>query len=123
VSIYSVLALTALLVHLGWILWVLLGWLGTRGRHWLRWVHILSLLYSILIETLLWPCPLTLVENWAQRRAGAAGYEEPFLVHYLQSVIYPDVSPELITWVAAAVCLSILGVHALRFRRRRGGNW
>jgi hypothetical protein len=39
------------------------GWIVTRNRPVLRWLHILSLLYSILIENVPWPCPLTLTRD------------------------------------------------------------
>ncbi|HXE75398.1 MAG TPA: DUF2784 domain-containing protein [Candidatus Xenobia bacterium] len=121
--IYHVLAIAAFTLHAAWILWVLLGWLATRGRPLLRWLHIGSVVYGILIELLLWPCPLTLLENWSLQRAGQTPYTESFLIHYLESVIYPDVSQQLLTWVAVAICLAILGVHGLRFARRRNGKW
>jgi hypothetical protein len=123
VKIYRLLAVAVLTVHLAWIVWVILGWLITRNRALLRWLHILSLIYSILIETLPWPCPLTLAEQWLEGRGGIEPYHEPFLVHYLEALVYPNVSPALLTWSAVAVCLSILGIYAWRFRRRRLSGW
>jgi hypothetical protein len=113
----------AFTLHAARILWVLLGWLATRGRPVLRWLHIGSVVYGILIEVLLWPCPLTLLENWSMTRAGEKPYEESFLIHYLESVIYPEVSQPLLTVVAVLVCVAILGVHGLRYARGRDGEW
>ena len=88
-----------------------------------RSLHIGSVVYGILIEVLLWPCPLTLLENWSLARAGQTPYEESFLIHYLESVIYPEVSQQLLTAAAVIVCLAILGVHGLRYARGRNGRW
>jgi hypothetical protein len=112
-----------LALHLAWILWVLLGWLVTRNRPWLRWFHIGSLGYAILIEIFLWPCPLTLAENFFLRRAGLQPYRESFLIHYLEAVIYPDLPQAVISWTAVALCLAIFGVHVLRFRQRHRTRW
>lgn len=120
-NVYELLAVVAL--HLLWILWVVFGWLATRNRPVLRWLHIGSLVYSVLIEVLLWPCPLTLAENWFLARAGAEPYRESFLIHYLDAIVHPDVSQALVTGVAVAVCLFILGLYALRFRRRSSAGW
>jgi len=113
VKTYTVLAALVLALHLVWILWVLLGWLLTRRRPLLRWLHIGSLVYAIFIEVFLWPCPLTIAENWLQARAGRQAYQESFLIHYLRHTIYPNVSQTLLTWIAVAVCLAILTVHGL----------
>ena len=121
--IYHVLAVVAFTLHAAWIVWVLLGWLGTRGRPVLRWLHIGSVVYGILIEVLLWPCPLTLLENWSLARAGEQPYEESFLIHYLESVIYPEVPQQLMTVAAVIVCVAILSVHGLRYARGRDGRW
>ncbi len=121
--VYKLLAVGVLVVHLVWIMGVIFGWLFTRNRPVLRWVHILSLIYSILIETLPWPpCPLTIAEQWLKSRAGIRPYREPFLVHYLQALVYPDVSQTLLMWSAVAVCLFNLGVYTIRFRRRHALN-
>ena len=117
------LAVLVLILHLLFIGWVLLGWLLTGRRPWLRWAHILSLFYGIVIETGPWPCPLTLAENYFLERAGIAPYHEPFLVHYLEAVVYPDVSPVLLTWCAVAVCGFILAIYVRRFRRRTAAGW
>ena len=122
-SVYHLLAVAVLTVHLGWIVWVIFGWLLTRNRPVLRWFHILSLIYSILIENLPWPCPLTVAETRFEELAGIQPYREPFLVHYLQELIYPNVSQALLAWCASAVCVAILGIYGLRFRRRRTAGW
>jgi Protein of Unknown function (DUF2784) len=115
----GVLAVLVLLIHLLWILWVILGWLVTRNRRLLASLHIGSLLWGILMEVGPWPCPLTIAEQWPQRRAGSIAYEGSFLIHYLEAVIYPDVSQELLTWVGSGVCFVILGIHGRRFWQER----
>ena len=118
-NLYLALAAAVLTLHLAWIAWIALGWLLTRSRPWLRAFHISSLLYSIVIELGPWWCPLTLVEQWAQSRAGMEPYRDSFLIHYLETLVYPSVSEPLLAWGAAGFCALILGVYGLRFRRRR----
>ena len=113
-SVYRFLAVAVLTVHLAWIVWVIFGWVITRNRPILRWFHILSLIYSILIENLSWPCPLTVAETRLEELAGIRAYHEPFLVHYMDALVYPNISQTLLTWCASAVCVVILGVYAMR---------
>ena len=115
-TLNQVLAGAVFIIHFAWILWVIFGCLLTRGRPILAWLHIFSLVYGILIEILLWPCPLTIAENWLQAQAGVVPYQEGFLVHYLKALIYPDVSQNLLTWIASAVCLFNLAIYGLRLR-------
>lgn len=120
---YHLLALGAFLLHLAWIGWVVLGWLWTRRRRVLRWAHIGSVIYGLLIEIFFWPCPLTYLEQWAMRRAGRQPYGGDFLLHYLDALIYPRVPPRLITAVGVAVCLLVLAIYLRRYRRRDAGGW
>jgi len=122
-NIYQSLAGVAFAVHLLWILWVILGCLWTLKRQLLRWFHILSLLYAIMIEILPWPCPLTIAEQWFRTRAGVTPYDEPFLIHYLRALVYPDISQELLMWGGIGVCMFNLGVYGVRFRRRQSSGW
>ena len=119
-NLYQGLAQVVLCTHLVWIAWVICGCLLTRHSALLRWFHILSLLYGIVIEAGPWYCPLTLLEQALMNRAGLTPYHEGFVIHYLQAVVYPDVSPQLLTWVGTAVCVVNLGVYAWRFRSRAG---
>jgi hypothetical protein len=69
VKVYHGMAVTIPTLHLLWIFWVICGALLTRRRRALRWLHIISLVYSVLIEALPWPpCPLTLLEAWLEAR-------------------------------------------------------
>jgi len=118
-KLFEVLVGLVLLVHLLWILWVILGWLVTRSRLLLRWSHVSSRLWGILIEVRPWPCPLTIAEQRLQGRAGSAPYEGSFLNHYLEFLIYPDVSTGALTWAGSGVCLLILAIHSRRFWQER----
>ena len=115
---YGALAGAVLAAHLMWILWVILGALLTRQRPILGGFHIVSLVYGIVIEVSPWPCPLTLLEQWLQGRAGVTPYTESFLVHYLESLVYPDVSQRLLVTGAVSVAAFNLGVYGRRFWRK-----
>jgi hypothetical protein len=114
-TLYSGLLILVLGVHLGWILWVILGALVTRGRPLLRWFHIASLIYGILIELVDFPCPLTMAEDALRLAAGLAPYNEGFIAHYLGALVYPDVSPVLLTWAGVLVCAFNLAIYVRRY--------
>jgi Protein of Unknown function (DUF2784) len=118
-SLYSMLAAWVLVVHLLFILWVIFGALLTRSRPWWRRVHIACLIWGVLVEFLPWPCPLTLLENWLEVRAGVQPYQGGFLLHYLDATVYPNVSPILLTVAGVAVCGFNLGVYLWIFARRK----
>jgi hypothetical protein len=108
----SALATAVLFLHGLFIFWVIFGALLVRSRPILRGLHIASLVWGILTELLPWPCPLTLLENWLEARAGVEPYEGGFLLHYLDRLIYPDVSPTVLTIAGVFVCALNLALYA-----------
>ena len=110
-NFYSALAVSVLFLHALFILWVVFGALLTRSRPILRWLHIGSLVWGILTELLPWPCPLTLLENWVETKAGVQPYQGGFLLHYLDKLVYPDVSATVLTTVGVIICALNLGFY------------
>ncbi|HZQ18192.1 MAG TPA: DUF2784 domain-containing protein [Terriglobales bacterium] len=112
---YSALAIAVLILHALFILWVIFGALLTRHRPVLRLLHITSLIWGVITELTLWACPLTFLENWFESRAGVEPYHGGFLLHYLDKLVYPDVSPILLTIVGVLVCVANLGIYVWMF--------
>jgi hypothetical protein len=111
-NFYSSLASAVLFVHALFIVWVIFGALLTRSRPLLRWLHIASLIWGILTELLPWPCPLTLLENSLEAKAGVAPYQGGFLLHYLDRLVYPDISATVLTVAGVFVCALNLAFYA-----------
>lgn len=113
------------MLHLLWCVWVLMGWAVTRYRPVLRTLHIASLIYAIVVETVPWlPCPLTVAETWLGTRAGIEPAHGPFLVRVLDALVYPDLPEWLVVGGAVVVCVGILCVYLHRYRRRvLDGQW
>ena len=103
-NVYSGLALCILFLHALFILWLIFGDFLTRSRPLLRWLHIVSLVWGILMELLPWPCPLTLLENWLETKAGVEPYQGGFLLHYLDKLVYPNISATSLTIAGVLVC-------------------
>ena len=103
-NFYSALAVSVLFLHALYILWVVSGAFLTRSRPILRWLHVGSLVWGILTELLPWPCPLTLLENWLEGYAGVEPAQGGFLLHYLDKLVYPDISSTMLTTVALIIC-------------------
>jgi Protein of Unknown function (DUF2784) len=117
---YSVLATLVLFVHALFILWVVFGALLARSRPFLRRLHMASLIWGILTELLPWPCPLTLLENGLEQRAGIEPYQGGFLLYYLDKLVYPNVPAPALTIAAVIVCLLNLAFYA---RLKWRGTW
>ena len=103
-NFYSALAISVLFLHALYILWVVFGALLTRSRPILRWLHVASLVWGILTELLPWPCPLTLLENLLEGRAGVKPDQGGFLLSHLDKLVYPDISSVMLTTVAVIIC-------------------
>ena len=110
-NFYSGLAVCVLFLHALFIVWVVLGAFVTRSRPVLRWLHIASLVWGILTELLPWPCPLTLLEDWLEGKAGIQPYQGGFLLHYLDKLVYPDISVTVLTVVGVLVCALNLALY------------
>ena len=94
----------------------------TRSRPILRWLHIGSLIWGILTELMPWPCPLTLLENWLEQKAGVEPYQGSFLLHYIDKLVYPDISATLLTVAGVLVCALNLAIYGMRAWRARPHN-
>jgi hypothetical protein len=113
-GLYSSIAILVLFLHALFILWVVFGALVTRSRPVLRWLHIASLVWGILTELLPWPCPLTVLENWLEAKAGAQPYQDGFLLHYLDKLVYPDISATILTVAGVIICALNLAFYGLQ---------
>lgn len=117
------LADAVLSVHLLFILWVIFGWIFTRRRPWLRDIHIGCVAYGIFIEVSNLTCPLTWLESLLEKRGGLKPSHQPFILHFLDAMVYPNVSLWLVVVCSVAVCAAILGVYWRRFAGRDSKGW
>src|SRR6516164_1033328 len=111
-SVYGALAAFVLFTHALFIFWVVFGALLTRSRPSLRRLHIASLIWGILTEVLPWPCPLTLLEDALEHRAGIEPDQGGFLLHYLDKLVYPDVPANVLVIAGVSVCVLNLTYYA-----------
>jgi hypothetical protein len=121
-NLYSALATAVLFLHALFMVWVVFGAIVTRSRPILRWLHIVSLIWGILTELTPWPCPLTLLENWLEQKAGVAPYQGGFLLHYMDKLVYPDISATVLTVAGGLVCAFNLGIYGRQAWRFRSQN-
>ena len=105
---YELAANLTALTHFAFLVFVVFGaYLGRRSRPW-RYAHMVCMTYGVMIEVFYWYCPLTYVEQTLRKRAGRGFYEEPFIAHYLNQIIYLD----LPQWSLILAAMIVLGVNA-----------
>lgn len=90
---YKILADILVFIHFVWILFLLFGafW-GARSRV-IRIVHLSGLFFAILIQVFDWYCPLTNIELWLRlRHDPSLTYTGSFIIHYVEKVVYLEIS-------------------------------
>ena len=111
--LYTLAAEGVVLLHFAWIVFVVTGafWLRRHPR-W-RLVHLFTVVYSVAIETFRWICPLTHLEQALWRRAGGEAYQEAFLTHYVETLIYAP-APQ---WLLVSATVTLLAVTLVLYSR------
>ncbi|MGH9326803.1 MAG: DUF2784 family protein, partial [Terriglobia bacterium] len=69
------------------------------------------------------PCPLTIAEMFLEARGGITPFREPFLLHYLEAFVYPNVPLGALIIGAVVVCVAILATYWRRYRHRDARGW
>jgi hypothetical protein len=59
---------------------------------------------------------LTMLEQMLEDRAGISAYHGSFLLHYLDALVYPNVSLALLVTVEVAFCAGNLAYYVFRSR-------
>ncbi|MBL8350350.1 MAG: DUF2784 domain-containing protein [Burkholderiaceae bacterium] len=65
--------------RLGW------GWVNRLG---FRLAHLVAIAVVVLQSWLGIDCPLTTLESWLRMQAGTAGYQQSFIEHWVQRLLY-----------------------------------
>lgn len=116
---YLASAILVLVLHLLFIVWVIFGAFFTPGRPVLMRLHVASFVWGLVIEIFPWTCPLTFAENWLEQRAGIMPYRGGFLLHHLDALVYPEISPLVLTVAAIVVFGGNVAVYWRRWRVRQ----
>jgi hypothetical protein len=105
--LYRLLADLVAIIHLGFILFSVGG--GLLVLKWKRcaYVHIAAVVWGVSVELMGWACPLTPLENWLRKRAGADVYATGFIEHYILPIIYPSALTRTVEIVLGILLLSL----------------
>jgi hypothetical protein len=116
---YRVLAEATMVVHFAVLVYLLLG--GLLAWRWAAaiWPHLAIAAWGLTSTVFLWPCPLTMVEDWARRRSGEAGLSRGFIDTYLTGVVYPErYTTQIQIAIGVVVVLTWIGAAVRRMRVR-----
>jgi hypothetical protein len=103
--IYKALADGVVLMHFLWIIFLFLGvfW-GIRNKV-VKIFHISGFAFAFVIQIFGWYCPLTYLEVWLRSKQDSAlTYAGSFIIHYVEELVYIEVSRTLIFFVTLLVC-------------------
>ena len=114
--LYKILADSVVLMHLLWILFLFFGaFPGIRSRK-VRIAHISGLVFALLLQVFDWYCPLTHLEVWLrQRHDPTLSYTGSFIVHYMEKLVYIELSRKLIFVFSIFLC----GFNAWLYLRKK----
>ena len=104
---YRVSADCVVLIHFLWIVFLIFGAFIGRKYRTIKIFHIAGLGFAIIIQIFGWYCPLTHIEIWLREKHNPSlAYSGSFIIHYVEKLIYIDLSPTIIL-VLTAILVSI----------------
>ena len=109
-----------LILHLAFILSAVFGGLLVLWKPKLACIHIPLFLWAGMVNMASWICPLTPWEVKYRIQAGQAGYEESFIEHYIEPIVYPaGMTREFEFFSGLAVVLLNIFIYITLFRRMK----
>jgi len=114
--LYKISADTVVLIHFLWIVFLFLGafW-GIKNRV-VKIFHLSGLVFALIIQVFDWFCLLTHLEVWLRSRHDLAlTYAGSFIVHYVERIVYIELSRTLILVLTLILC----GLNMWLYLRKR----
>jgi hypothetical protein len=121
---YKILADAIVVIHFLWIIFMIVGFILTvaafRWRKlfdlfWLRTIHLAGIVFVATLGILGKYCPLTVWESALRERHDPnAAYAGSFIVHWIEQVVYPNVSPLVVTLPVITAAVGTLIIYVLR---------
>ncbi len=113
--IFKFLADIVVLIHFLWIVFLIFGaFPGVRIRA-VKIGHLTALAFAFVIQVFGWYCPFTYIEIWLRNRHDPGlSYAGSFIIHYVEKVVYLDVSFDLIFVLTIILILVNLVVYGRR---------
>ncbi len=103
---YRILADSVVLIHFLWILFIVFGAVGGRKNKTIKLIHVSGLAFAFIIEVFNWYCPLTYLEAWFRSMHDPSlSYTGSFIIHYVERLIYIDLSRSLVSALTILLCL------------------
>ena len=95
--LFRILADSVVFIHFLWILFLIFGALWGARNVVVKVFHISGLVFALIIQAVDWYCPLTHLEIWLRAKSNPlATYKGSFIVHYVERIVYVDISHGLI---------------------------
>lgn len=117
---YALLAWLTVGLHAAFILFVVFGGVAVARHGRLAWLHVPAVLWGAYVEFSRSICPLTPLENRFRAMAGAAGYPEGFIEHYVLGAMYPQSLTAQLQYLAGTLVLLVnAAAYLLAWRRAR----
>jgi hypothetical protein len=103
--LYKILADITVLIHFSWIIFLIFGALLGVKNNAVKIFHISGLVFAFVIQIFDWYCPLTHLEFWLRSRYDPALiYTGSFIIHYMEAIVYIELSRYLILIVTIFLC-------------------
>jgi hypothetical protein len=88
-----------------------------------RYLHLLGILYVSLLAVMGKYCPLTIWENaLREKHESGLAYSGPFIIHYIEKLVYPDINPWFIRIATALIAISTIIIFIIRPPQKRQLN-
>jgi hypothetical protein len=120
---YKILADSVVLIHFLWVIFLLFGaTLGVKNKA-VRIFHLSGLAFAFIIQIFGWYCPLTYLEVWLRSKHDfALTYTGSFIIHYVEEIVYIELSRTLILFFTILLCGLNIGFYLKKRKKFQLGN-
>ena len=103
---YKIAADIVVLLHFLWIVFLIFGAVIGKRYKWVKNFHIGGMTFTLIIQIFGWYCPLTHLEFWLrQMHDPSLTYSGSFIIHYVEKVVYINLSMRTIFIMTVALLL------------------
>lgn len=103
--VYKILTDGVVLIHFLWIVFLCLGFFFGRKSRMIKIFHFSGLAFAIILQIFGWYCPLTDLEIWLRSKHDPTlTYQGSFIIHYVEKMIYLEISRTLIFFLTILIC-------------------